>query len=398
MRLFLALIICLATPLAAETRQHGNLVYDIPSGWVSGALRADGTRLLRAELAGEECKYCLILITPGARAGGRVDQWLAAQSRRFVEEDPDDPPTVTPMTASGVINLGGRPAAMLGQTVEGELQILVAVQLFGRMELIGFTAPARDEAGLSAAMKVLERDVLPMIDGLGFVSEGTKPLMPDPQPGAREGLWWGLSTSWIMGLDGMMTMQLDPHWLTFWPDGTFYDGTPPGGLKPLDRAALLDRGDMGWGSYHEAEGRLELTFASGEAESYTATDDSLTQGDLTLAAITPLPDGTKVDGSLSTFFYSGFSPGSGISGGISSSSLTRFHPDGSWDFGSSGGGSGSFDAGGGFATSADRSDAGRYEVKDGLLVQYDAKGQVLDRAWLFKDGSDIWIGSETLAK
>lgn len=52
MRLFLALIICLATPLAAETRQHGNLVYDIPSGWVSGALRADGTRLLRAELAG----------------------------------------------------------------------------------------------------------------------------------------------------------------------------------------------------------------------------------------------------------------------------------------------------------------------------------------------------------
>lgn len=34
MRLFLALIICSATPLAAETRQHGNLVYDIPSGWV----------------------------------------------------------------------------------------------------------------------------------------------------------------------------------------------------------------------------------------------------------------------------------------------------------------------------------------------------------------------------
>ena len=37
-------------------------------------------------------------------------------------------------------------------------------------------------------------------------------------------------------------------------------------------------------------------------------------------------------------------------------------------------------------------------MKDGLLVQYDAKGQVLDRAWLFKYGSDIWIGSETLAK
>ncbi|MBK8440044.1 MAG: hypothetical protein IPL38_11340 [Rhodobacter sp.] len=31
----------------------------------------------------------------------------------------------------------------------------------------------------------------------------------------------------MLGIDGMMQMQIDHRWLTFWPDGLFYDGTPP---------------------------------------------------------------------------------------------------------------------------------------------------------------------------
>ncbi|MBK8439655.1 MAG: hypothetical protein IPL38_09115 [Rhodobacter sp.] len=116
-----------------------------------------------------------------------------------------------------------------------------------------------------------------------------------------------------------------------------------------------------------------------------------------------MTDGTKIDGSVSTFFYSGFTPGSGVTGGASSAGLTEFHPDGSWTHGSSGGAFGSFetgsglDPGGGYAVSSESETAGRYEVKDGLVIQYGKDGTVRATRFIFRAGSDIWIGSEVLA-
>jgi hypothetical protein len=398
MRPFLAAFLALlALPLAAETRQHGNVLYEIPPGWEKGAQRPDGTRILRSDLPDDACDTCRIYLSPGARTGGKVVDWLASQSRHFVEEDEDDPPKVTPMTASEVINISGRPGAMRGQTVDGDMQILLAVQLFGRMELVGFEGPASDADELAATMQVFQRDVMPMVEGLRFVSEGAKPLLPNPQPGARAGLWWGTRSYWLMGLDGMMNMEIDHHWLVFWPDGLFYSGIPRTGTQPLDRAALLERADMDWGTYSEDGKTLTLTFASGEVEVYDAAPDRLTDGDLSLFPVSPLPDGTKVDGAVSSFFYSGFAPGAGVSGGASSSSVTEFHPDGSWSQESVGGAFGTFDTGG-FAVSSEDADGGRYEVKDGLMIRRDQAGAVLDHDFIFKLGSDIWIGSLSLGR
>ncbi len=401
MRLCLALIAALAGgPVAAEIRQHGNVVFDVPTGWTLGATQDDGTLILLSDLPADECEYCQIHITPGTRTGGRPDTWLGTQSRRFV--DADDTPTITTLVKPEIANLNGRPSAMLGQKVDDTLQILFVVQLFGRMELIGFEAPAYDEKEVAEALSVFQRDVLPMIEGARFVSEGAKPLLPPPEPGPLTGLYWGYSTYWSMGLDLMMSLQLDHQFLAFWPDGRFYDGTPPNGLAPFDPVAVLDKGDMSWGNYLITGDKLALTYASGEVAELTLSGENLVRGEATLNPVDPLPDGTKINGSVYTFFYSGFTPGSGLEGGVSASNYTVFNPDGTWTHDRSGGASAGFVDGGGtttggFSTGSETSDAGRYTVKDGLVIRTAKDGSKPKSDLIFKSGNDIMIGTETLA-
>jgi hypothetical protein len=401
MRTILALFACLGTPLAAETRQHGNVIFDIPKGWVLGGTREDGSLILRSDLPDDECEYCVIYITPGERAKGRADTWVSGQTRRFI--DADETPEVSTMVEPEIANLKGRPAAMLGQKVDSDLQILFAIQLFGRMELIGFEASAYDEADVAEGMTVFQRDVLPMIEGTRFVSDGAPPLLPPPEPGPLTGLYWGFNTGWMMQLDGTMMMELYHRHLTFWPDGMFYDGTPPLGLLPPDTADLLADGDMEWGSYTVDGFRLTLTFASGAVEELALGEGkTLQNGDRTMYAVEPLADGSRIDGSLSSMFYTGFSPGSGISGGVSSSSLTSFNPDGTWSGDSSGGAFGNFESGGdltgGFATSSENAVSGTYEVKSGLIIRSYEDGRPAIYDLIYRAGDDIYIGSETLGK
>lgn len=395
MRFAVLLSLVLAGPVAAETRQHGNVIFDIPPGWELGGTKEDGTLILRSELPGDECEYCRIYITPGTRTGGRVDQWLETQGARFV--DADDASDVTVMVAPTVQNLNGRPSAMLGQTVDGDLQILFAVQLFGRMELIAFDAPASDEAELAETMQVFQRDVGPLLEGARYVSEGAAPLLPEAEPGPLDGLYWGTSTSWMMQLDGTMQMQLDHQFLTFWPDGRFYQGTPPQGLTAFDPAPALYRGDMAWGNYRVEGDTVTLAYASGETSELSVNGEALVRGEATLYQVEPLPDGTKVDGSLSSFFYSGFTPGSGLEGGMSAATSITFNPDGTWIRESSGGASASFVDGagtttGGMTVGNSGSDRGRYEVKDGLIIRTAEDGSATETALIFKSGNDIMIG------
>jgi hypothetical protein len=394
MRLILALIALLAAPLAAETRQHGNVVFDLPKGWVMGGVRDDGTLTLRSDLPDDECEYCTIYITPGTKTGGRADTWLGQEARRFI--DPDDSPKITVLAKPEIFNLKGRPAAMLGQKVGDDLQMLAAVQLFGRMELMGFKSSAHDEADIAEGMAVFQRDVIPMIETARFVSEGAAPLLPAPEPGDLQGVWWGTSTWWSMGIDGMMQMEIDHHWLTFWPNGTFYDGTAPAGTAPFDRDALLAAGDMDWGSYIRKGDSLTLHYATGEIESFEVTDDTIRKGDRQMYPIDLLADGTKIDGVVSTIFVSGFTPGIGVSGGVTAMTDTTYNPDGTWEFGSYTGASSTFDNGTGFSTGTEGSDHGRYEVKDGLVILYAEDGSIKRSRYIFKAGSTIWIGSNML--
>ncbi|WP_103257993.1 hypothetical protein [Tabrizicola aquatica] len=395
MRLLLTFFLLFTSPICAETRQHGNLIFVVPKGWVSGG-SDDGILTLRSELPDDECEFCAIRVTAGSVTGGRVDTWLDQQTRRFIDPDETDPPKITQIVAPEVFNLKGRPGAILGQTVDGELQVLFAVQLFGRMELIAFTAPASDMEDIPSAMTVFQRDVVPLLEGARFVSEGAAPLMPPPVPGEMQGVWWGTTNWWLLGIDGMMTMQIDYHWLTLYPDGTFYDGTPPTGTAPFDRAERLALGDMDWGSYSQDGATLTLHYASGEVESYQVTDDTFQKGDRRIDPIDLLADGTKINGTVSTIFVSGFTPGIGMSGGVTRMTDTTYHPDGTWDYGAYAGASATFENGSGFATGSDRSESGRYLVKDGLVTLFAEDGSFVWSDYIFKAGDTIWIGSEIL--
>lgn len=192
-----------------------------------------------------------IRVTQGTVTGGQVDAWLGQQARRFSDPDETKPPKITQIVPPGVFNLKGRSGAILGQTVDGDLQVLFAVQLSGRMELVAFTARASDPEDIPPAGTVFQRDVVPMLEGARFVSEGADPLMPPPEPGDLAGVWRGTTNWWSIGIDGMMQMQIAHHWLTFLPDGTFYDGTAPTGTAPFDPADLLGQGDIGLGQLPE---------------------------------------------------------------------------------------------------------------------------------------------------
>jgi hypothetical protein len=191
-------------------------------------------------------------------------------------------------------------------------------------------------------------------------------------------------------------MQIDHHWLTFWPDGTFYYGTPPLGTAPFDQAERLAAGDMDWGSYRLEGDRLTLSYASGRVETLAAKDSTFRLGDRVMDPIKPLADGTRINGVVSTLFVSGFTPGIGMSGGMTATTDTTYKPDGTWEFGSFTGASSTFDNGTGFSTGSEKSDHGRYEVKDGMVVLYDQDGKAVASHYIFNSGSAVWIGSEAL--
>jgi hypothetical protein len=199
-----------------------------------------------------------------------------------------------------------------------------------------------------------------------------------------------------------MSLQLDHQFLAFWPDGQFYEGTPPQGLSAFDPVPAQSQGDMSWGNYRIDGDTVTLAFASGETSSLTVKDEGLVRGETTLYPVEPLPDGTKVNGSLSSFFYSGFTPGAGLEGGVSAANYTVFNPDGTWTHEHSGGATASFVDGagtatGGFTTGSTDKDTGTYEVKDGLIIRRANDGSAPQTALIFKSGNDIMIGTENLA-
>jgi hypothetical protein len=268
---------------------------------------------------------------------------------------------------------------------------------------VAFAGPASDEEDLAATTKTLQDQILPMFTGLQFVSEGAKSLLPDPTPGKMDGLWWGFYSYSSFGLDMMMTMELDHRRLTFWTDGYFYEGTPPNGLQPLDRDTLMAASDGNFGTYRKVGRRLMLTFATGEKERLTlGAEDTVDDDNRTMYKVEPLPDGTKLDGGVSSFFYTGFTPGSGVEGGVSGSSSTTFMPDGTYTGTSFGGAFGNFVDGGGSTTggfstsSGDDVEGGTYEVKNGLLIQYPANGDAPTQSMIYSTGDEIMIEDQFL--
>jgi hypothetical protein len=392
-------LLLFAAPVEAEQRQHGNLIYDLPENWYAGRNEA-GIRTLVYDGDDAICEFCYIYLSAGAKKSGDLASFVEEKAPLFVDEDDRD--DITVMQPPSISDAGPIKLALYGLKVDSNILIFMGFELPDRFELVAFDGYAYDEEELAKSLALFEKAAQPMFLSLKFISMGATPLLPEPEPGPLSGVYWGWHNTTSLGLDGMMRMEVDHRLLVFWEDGQFFDGEPPEGTRPLDRQALMAVANDDFGTYSVSGNTLSLVFADGQKEDLSADGDGWKDSDATLNPVTPLANGTTITGSVSSFFYTGFTPGTGLEGGMSSSSLTEFKPDGTYSGSSFSGASANFvngigDLTGGYTTGSEGSQGGRYEIKDGLLIQYPDDGSD-PRSKLAFDAGDgmILIGEQFL--
>ena len=396
MRFWLAALIgTLATSALAEPRQFANVIYDPAPAWDSYGTNDElDATVLFYDAPTDDCEFCKIYIARSSPRTGTLTDFLRASTTRFVEEDNRE--GVSVYQEPQITRLGSRDVAMMSIKDGSDFQMLIAYDLPDRYELVAFEGNAYDEEELQVSTGVLQAYGIGLFERLKFVSEGAPPLLPKARPGELAGLWWGWSIEHNLGLDGMLRTDVDHRRIVFWPDGHFLEATPPLGVTaPPDHEALLQTHFDDFGIYQVLGGRLTLTFATGEKEVLTAEEGGWSDGAHKLDAVEVLPDGTALDGFVSSFFYTGFTPGSGLEGGVSSGSETTYHPDGAYEGSSFGGAFANFVQGGdytgGFSTSSGDETGGTYVVKDGLLIQTPNDGSPPRVAIIYRVDDDILI-------
>ena len=377
-----------ATPASAELRQFGNVIFPTVPGWSDPG--GDGHVSMSSDLPDDRCEFCRIMVGPGETARGSLTSWLTRNRYAFIDEDDREGfDILQPAEAS---TLGAREAAMMAMSDGSEMQFLIAIRAGSEFALTGFRAYSSEPELVEDNLKVMTGTFLPWLSLLRFRSEGAPSLLPAPSPGGMDGLWWGTRTDTTLGMDMMMRMDTSHRRIMFWPDGTFFEGTPPQGTARPDRAALDKALLTEWGNYTEQGNTITLTFNDGHSEVLERNGESWSGWGYDMFQVTPLADGARLDGSISWMYYSGFTPGSGVSGGVSSSSLTVFYPDGRYSGSSSGGAFGSFDSGGGYAVSNGDEDGGTYEVRDGLVIFQPGDGSMRRTMAAFRSDEHVLIG------
>jgi hypothetical protein len=377
--IWLVLFLTAAQMARAERLQHGNIIYTLPPGWDTGRLE-DGIQTLTYDPPDEICEYCYLHLGPGAAKSGTITGYVDRTGPLFV--DADDRDGLEVVQPASMTDIGGVNVALSAFMVDGDPFFIFGFELKNRFEVVAFEGYGGYEGdAIEDTMATLQNQVVPILSGLQFASEGAASLMPDPIPGPLNGVWWGWYQTTGLALDMTMRLEIDHRRLVFWNDGYFYDGTPPAGLAPLDVAALRAAGDAQFGTYRKIGTRVALAFVTGGTETLRLIGEGGLQDDnRVLYPHDTVADGTRLNGGVSSFFYTGFTPGAGIEGGISTSSSTTFLPDGTYTGESFGGAFGNFvdgggDMTGGFSTGGDgNATGGRYEIRDGVLIQYPNDG------------------------
>jgi hypothetical protein len=395
MRIAIALCFALfSSALHAETGQYGNVIFDLPAGWKTGN-DYYGYQIV-IEDTGDPCKSCYLYVGLGSPKSGDLLTFLEAQKELFLDDD--DKGSEQIISDPDLVDFSSYPAALLGMKVGGKVVLMLALELPDRYEIFGFEGGATDEETMTASIEVFQTQALGIILGAKYVSEGAAPLLPAAEPGDLTGIWWGFGTETKLGLDGYMKYEMAYRKIVFWPDGYFYDGTPPLGLQPLDTDALYATGDMDFGTYRIDGDGLTLNWAAGWTEVLDPDGDEWSDGDMTLGPVEALDDGEVLDGSISSFSISNFAPGTGVTGGSFSYSDVTFRPDGSYLASGSGGVSVNVESaegdnqGGLNTTSEDPSATGTYEIRDGLLITTPADGAPPSSKLIFRALDEIMIG------
>ncbi|MDO5642220.1 MAG: hypothetical protein Q4G26_07520 [Paracoccus sp. (in: a-proteobacteria)] len=394
-----AFLLC-GGPALAEPLQYSDTVFNRPDGWVLYR-GGEGFRQLGRRYR-ESCDDCLMFVTASRPAPADLARLARDSARLFLSSD-DPTPQISTEPLAG--DFGAMKMAMGSWMVGDDLLFIVPVQQGDKATIIGFRGPAGTPEQITETSETFETSLMSMIDGLYFIPPG-KPLMPPPEPGPFDGIYWGSVTRSTLGMDGMMQMDIQSRAVVFWKEGWFYDGTPENGMTPPTPAELVpwEHGDGDWGTYRIEGNQISVTYTSGGTESFrvAASGTSFYDGDRQMFQAEQVPDGLRFSGSQTWSSYSGFNP-TIIVGGAASRSYVAYHSDGTY----SGGGWSSVTAtvqgqgigadqttlGGtaGFRQSAP--DGGRYEVKGGVIHMIPDDGSAPYQKLIYRIGGGLMIGT-----
>ncbi|MEZ5668281.1 MAG: hypothetical protein R3F55_12750 [Alphaproteobacteria bacterium] len=358
----------LATGAGAATFQYDNVVYDWPDegrrvvqdGWVRLTLDGDAPfaiRIFRSEQRPRD---------PAAWLERRMD---------FVVEDDETVDFRVPMDS---LDLGAIPVTAGGQSVDGDMQLFMAMQVGDRIELVMLDYWGDNPADAVAAL--VEREVVPLMLSMRFVSEGAPPLLEPASPGPLDGVFYANTMGY--GLNGI---ELQHHFLMLSADGYFFEDVPAGaGTAGFDFGAALSGRPDDAGTYRVAGDAIRFAYADGSVATMALSsgDGGLSIGERDYLALDPVPDGLVLEGSYSRQSFAQFGVGSGVSGGAYSGSYYSFGADGRFTADRSSGAFGSFenaagDSQGGFAVRPQSDSAvGTYVVAGGALILTDTRGRV----------------------
>ena len=375
-RLILALVLLAFVPPASADEyrgpyQYDNVIYPLPAGWNKGR-----TTPQYVVIYDDEGRFKTMQLYRSRPLPKDAGKWLADFAKTDLEED-EKFETAQPVQT---VRVGRTDCFLAAATVMDrgrDLRMYVAMPVGDRLELMRFQAPAGDADDLKEAAAVFGRVAEPFLQSLQFVSKGTPPLLPPAEPGPLEGIYFG-SRLTMVG----MNMQAQSIFYVFDKDGRFVDEIPDGvPLAKPDLAALQKDFPGDAGHYYVKDGKITLRHADGDTDAEDVEiDDGKADGkpglkiDGQWLEKIPVPaDGTKLDGTFSSSFYSstGFA-GSDNFTSVSGGSSYSFKPDGVFSTDGFVGYSGSAGGGGGVTTFGGYSDKpdkiGTYAIKDGLLT------------------------------
>lgn len=395
-----ALVLLAALPAAAETYQFSNSIFELPPGW--DHLRAEADYQILSPGDDQPCDYCYFYIARSQPSLGDLASFVTRSQRIFVE--PEDQDSITPVSQVEIAHERGHPIAMQMFKVDGEPLMLAGFQIRDRYELIGLQGRSMDEEDLQEMLTTFQQILPRYLETTRYVSIGAAPLMPPPEPGPLNGVWFGTWLDQSIGLDMMMRMDLRSSLYVFWPEGYFHDGTPPDGLIPPDPQSLREPTISEFGTYRVVGSEVRLSYANGETDTLTMEEgEGLNDGRTTTFPVAPLADDSRIEGTISSSYASGFgAPGMMSQGGVSSSSFTTFHKDGTYGGESSSSAYGSFGDGmggitGGYGTGSEKGHSGRYRIQDGMIHRQSADGrQREDPELIFDLDGQIYIGQQAL--
>ena len=392
--LVLVLYLMVVSVVHAETRQFGDVIYNMPKDWLSGKER-DGTKVFLSDLPDKACSFCRFYIASSQPHTGTLTAFLRENSTLFFDDDDKHLLENLGELKSG--KLSGLPSLTTSARYgNSKLVFLFAIDIGEtRKVLLAFQGSIDSKQEIAEMGETLESSVLPVFDNLQFASAGGDGLLPAAMPGQMSGIWWGWDQVLNTFLDGTSSLSIKHQSVVFYPDGYFYDGSPPWGLNIPDRKTLLANFDNNLGVYsHIGKNRIQLTYSDGRTVTMERNKKSWTLQGVNLTEVQPLPDGFTLKGGVSQFDYSGFTPGSGISGGVATGSSTEFFPNGTYT-GKSFGAVTGLAGGGGVATSSSSAKAGHYEVMNGLLVMTPKDGPARSQL-VFRVGDGILIDDQFL--